>query len=88
MYDSGKGVPQANGHTLLASASLELHSLSKLLLTIILWTVNDILGVLWQDCPLVWIYQAYCSLHKINSEFEWTICPALKTQVVVRKIYN
>lgn len=66
--------------TRLKSAFLEQHSSSKPLLAIILSKVFIILEAFWQDSPLMWLYQAYSALHKINSKFELTFYLTFKTQ--------
>jgi hypothetical protein len=53
-----------------------------------LWSLEEVLGMLWQNGPLVWLYQAYCDLIKVASKFEIKFCLALKVRGLARRTYN
>jgi hypothetical protein len=69
-------------------STLGRHDPRKPLLAIILWSFKGVLGVLWQNGPLMWLHQAHCDLVKVTSEFETAFCLALKARGLARRIYN
>lgn len=55
---------------LLSVSTLERHDPRKPLLAIILWSLKRVIGVLWQNGPLLWLYQAHSDLLKLTSNFD------------------
>ena len=55
---------------LLSISTLERHDPGKSLLAIILWSLEGVLGVLWQNGPLLSLYQAHSDLLKLTSNFD------------------
>lgn len=74
--------------TLLTDASLKRHDPELPLLAIILWTIEGILGVLWQTGPLMWIHQAHSDLHKITSKSDISFALGLKAHIAAHRIYS
>ena len=60
---------------LLSVSTLERHDPGKPLLAIILWSLEGVLGVLWQNGLLMWLHQANSDLLKVTFRFDITFYP-------------
>lgn len=52
--------------TLLSVSTLKRHDPRELVLAIILWCLEGVLGVLWLNGLLMWLYQAHYDLFKVT----------------------
>ena len=54
----------------------------------ILWSLEGILGVSWQNGSLMWLHQASYDLLKVYSKCKIVFCLALKERGLARGTYN
>jgi hypothetical protein len=72
---------------LLSVSTLEKHDPGKPLLDIMLWFLEGVFGVSWQNGPFMWFHQTHSDLFKVTPKFEIAFCLALKVRGLART-YN